>query len=134
MLYAPRFNYGDKQSFICWMWICYKSKRYNNWMDKSQSTYKRFQGNSRNDQDKTLEDFQKASDSSYVGRKARNWKHFKGVRMQYTEIVNTMNREMGETILMFKNTKKPSRCSRFLAKLCNYMFLLFINMLRFGWL
>nr|XP_025888097.1 uncharacterized protein LOC104648847 isoform X4 [Solanum lycopersicum]XP_025888098.1 uncharacterized protein LOC104648847 isoform X4 [Solanum lycopersicum] len=76
-------------------------------MDKSQSTYKRFQGNSRNDQDKTLEDFQKASDSSYVGRKARNWKHFKGVRMQYTEIVNTMNREMGETILMFKNTKKP---------------------------
>ena len=81
---------------------------------------------------KTLEEFEEASDSSYVGRKARNWKHFKGVRMQYTEIVNTMNREMGETILMFKNTKKPSRCSRFLAKLCNYMFLLFINMLRFG--
>ena len=101
-------------------------------MDKSQSTYKRFEGNSRNNQDKTLEEFEEASDSSYVGRKARNWKHFKGVHMQYTEIVNTINREMGETILMFNNTKNSSRCSRFLAKLCNYMFLLFINMLRFG--
>ena len=81
---------------------------------------------------KTLEEFEEASDSSYVGRKARNWKHFKGMHMQYTEIVNTINREMGETILMFNNTKNSSRCSRFLAKLCNNMSLLFLNMLRFG--
>lgn len=36
-------------------------------MDKSLSTYKRFEGNTRADQDKALEEFQEASDSSCVG-------------------------------------------------------------------
>ncbi|XP_015161941.1 uncharacterized protein [Solanum tuberosum] len=51
--------------------------------------------------------------------KARNWKQFKKVQIQHTEIVSTIIREIVERIEMYKYTKKANRCRNFWQKLCN---------------
>ncbi|KAH0752237.1 hypothetical protein KY285_005385 [Solanum tuberosum] len=45
--------------------------------------------------------------------KARNWKHFKGVQIQYTDIVEGIIRELIARIDMHKNTKRAHRCRSF---------------------
>ncbi|WMV17126.1 hypothetical protein MTR67_010511 [Solanum verrucosum] len=51
--------------------------------------------------------------------KARNWKQFKGISIQYVDIVGNVICEIEVRIEMYKNTKRALRCRSFWHKLCN---------------